>query len=43
MYFFKKTIKTYIYKNINDVYFFAILSLILIINHLFGRLGWKFS
>ena len=28
MYFLKKTIKTYIYKIINDVYFFAILSLI---------------
>ena len=35
MYFFfkkKKTIKTYIYKNIKDIYLFAILSLIF--NHL---------
>lgn len=43
MYFLKKTIKTYIYKDINGVYLFAILSLILVIYHLFGRLGWKFS
>ena len=43
MYFLKKTIKTYIYKNINEVYLIAILGLILVIYHLFGRLGWKFS